>query len=597
MISSETIEKVKNISLTELISDTVQLKRTGSNFTGLCPFHNEKTPSFHIKEGDNYYHCFGCGASGNVISFAMETQGLSFPDAVEYLAARFKIPVVYEKTNSKKTDISRQDVYKINALAYEFFKIQLRNYASAHKYLSERGFSEDSIKEFGIGFVPDEWEKLYHFLQGRKVPEKLIFAAGLAKKNSAGKMYDTFRGRIIFPVWYDNQRISGFGGRIIVADPEKKLAKYLNSPETLVYRKSKIFYGLPQAIQAIKEKKNVYIVEGYLDVIAMHQAGVKNVIATCGTALTSDHVKRLQGLASQVTLLFDGDSAGRVAAAKCFAQMINFNAEIQVAFLPEGKDPDDIAQEQKEDTAEYLNSLAKVSLLEAFLKEKLASFQVQEFSELGAVQKSQLAKEVMQIISQTQDAIIKGELSKKAAFLMLLDEEDLLALASNKKQTEESVSKEDISDVIPQIEMLDYLNKMILQAAILAKETIPAEIVNDADCCEYLHPTVIQFLDALAGIVADAEADYEAKKKQFLALLQEYPSSWTSFWTRTQSMQNDPLVQADVIFKECKKDIKRRKMQAVIKSLEVEIKSCQNLEAKAKLLQKKLEQERALRTI
>ena len=278
----------------------VKLKAAGSNLVGLCPFHDEKTGSFNINVSNNYYHCFGCGASGNVLSYVMETKGFSFLEAVEYLAQKFNITLKHEGGKKKaKSDISGKEIYQLNALAQEFFRSALKdNSKKLVSYLEDRGFDLPALKPFALGYAPAGWDNLYQFFQSRKIPEKLMLASGLIKKNSSGKIYDVFRDRVIFPIWIDGQRIAGFGGRIIEEDADKKQAKYLNSPETLVYHKSQILFGFPQAIKAVKSLGYVYLVEGYFDVIRLHQMGVCNVVATCGTAVTPQHLKKLNHVAT-----------------------------------------------------------------------------------------------------------------------------------------------------------------------------------------------------------------------------------------------------------------------------------------------------------
>lgn len=602
MISQETIEQVKNIGIVDVVSETTSLKRNGANYSGLCPFHNEKTSSFHVKADDNFYHCFGCGESGNVITFVMKTQGLSFPDTVEYLANRFNIPIVY--TQNKKEPqgaVNSNAIYKLNSLAYEFYSSRLRDANNQVKeYVTGRGIEESDITNFGIGYAPNEWQSLYDFIKSRGVVEELMLASGLIKKSSSGKLYDTFRNRLIFPVWTDNKRIAGFGGRILPGE-DKEQAKYLNSPETLVYKKSTILYGFPQSYKAIKDSGNVYVVEGYMDVVGLHKAGVINAVATCGTALTSGHVKKLSSSAKQIFLLFDGDDAGKAASAKSFKQMVNLDSDISVIFLPDGKDPDDIASENGDQSSEYISNLPKTSLMECYLKHSLKSYNVDKVSELGAVNKSKIAKEIMQIISLAENSLIKSELTKEACFLLNTRVEDLMSVIGKVPERKEVDKWEDIeeeeNEVVEnrKIDELDYFNKTVLQAVITEKETLPDKIINDSGFCEYLDSVTIRFISSLQDIMeSDSSIDTQAKRMEMLKLLSSYDPSWTVFWKKAHKLKEDPLVKTENLLIQCEKEIKRRRMVKTISQIEEKSKETQDMEEKAQLLQQKLELSREL---
>lgn len=334
MISQETIDQViSSTSITDIVSSKVSLKQAGSNLLGLCPFHNEKTPSFNVREADGYYHCFGCGASGNAISFIMEQEGLSFPDTIEYLASLLGIAVKHEtgtkrNSSSSSSQKNKKVVYEINHKACEFFLAQLQEADDKVKeYLKSRNLSEEIVQKFSIGFCSNNWSKLSEFLSSQ-FSEKDLLASGLVKKGKKSTLYDVFRGRLIFPIFVDSKRIAGFGGRVVPAcfssEDLEKTPKYLNSPETLVYQKSKILYGVPQSLESARESGFVYITEGYMDVIALHKVGVSNALATCGTAITSEHLKKIKSLCNKASFLFDGDSAGIKSASSVFSKNYKF---------------------------------------------------------------------------------------------------------------------------------------------------------------------------------------------------------------------------------------------------------------------------------
>ncbi|RIL02772.1 MAG: DNA primase, partial [Proteobacteria bacterium] len=346
IVAQESIEEIKEkANLVDIIGEAVSLKRRGSSYVGLCPFHAEKTPSFHVRE-EKFYHCFGCGESGNVISFVMRFRGLSFPEAIEELAGRCGVQLKFEKSGRKNVPLAdKQALFKVNALALAWFSAQLKSAPPQVKdYINSRSLTREALAAFAIGFAPKEWSALTTFLRARKVPDEMILRCGLARRSPKGDLFDVFRARIIFPIFSDSKRVAAFGGRIIPELLEKEALnqapKYLNSPESPIYFKSKVLFGLPQALSAIQQEREVWIVEGYMDVIGMWQAGIRNAVATCGTALTSEHAKRLKLLVKKVILLFDGDDAGRGAAGKAYDAFLNSGIDVCAAFLPQGEDPD-----------------------------------------------------------------------------------------------------------------------------------------------------------------------------------------------------------------------------------------------------------------
>ena len=348
MITQQSIEKVRNTAnIVEIVSETVALRRSGSNFLGLCPFHSERSPSFFVRESSNSYNCFGCGSSGNVISFVMATRAMSFPDAVEMLAGRFGVPLEYESGKSAAPRIDREHLFKICQTAHHFFRrslLQVKTkqgeFAHVGNYLKKRLLTADVINTFGLGYCPSQRRSLLDVLVAAGFKEEDILLTGLVRRTARGDLYELFRGRLIFPIFMDAKRIAGFGGRMIPgvleSQGDRVVPKYINSPETPLYQKSKVFYGLPQALPSIRSERHAYIVEGYMDVIGLAMRGVSNVIACCGTAMTEQHIRRLGGICDKVTLLFDGDEAGRGAASKSFLVSRNAELDLSALFLPDG---------------------------------------------------------------------------------------------------------------------------------------------------------------------------------------------------------------------------------------------------------------------
>ncbi|BEP29663.1 DNA primase [Helicovermis profundi] len=337
-ISEVILDKV---DIVNLISGYVQLKRTGNNYKGLCPFHNEKTPSFVVSEDKQLYHCFGCGASGNAIGFLMNIENLDFLDTIEFLAEKSGIDLSqYEsKKNSSNNSVSyndKKDSYEILRNAAIFYYKNLKKNTVAKEYLKSRNITDEIIKTFGLGFAEDEWSSLIKHFNSKNLAA--LEKAGLILPNKQKNgFYDRFRNRIIFPIINVQGKVIGFGGRVI----DDSLPKYLNSPETLAFNKSKTLYGLNIAKNNLPSTKRILVVEGYMDVIALNMYGIKNVVATLGTSLTKDHGKLLSRYADEIIVSYDGDSAGQKAAFRSIEVLKGIKSKVKILTLKNGYDPDD----------------------------------------------------------------------------------------------------------------------------------------------------------------------------------------------------------------------------------------------------------------
>jgi len=356
-IPEEKIEQIKQATdILDLVSQYVTLKKRGKSFVGLCPFHTEKTPSFTVDPVKGFYHCFGCGAGGNVFTFLMEIEKVSFPEAVETLAKRAGISLEISKEDDARVK-QAEVLYRANQMAEEFFidcLFKTNAGERALNYLSERGFYEDLIRKFKVGYSPNRWDGLIQKASRENVKVEHLLKAGLVTKSQKSSgYYDRFRGRIMFPIHMPSGRTVGFGGRIM--KDEKNSPKYLNSPETLIYKKSSILYGLYYAKESIRKHDRVIVVEGYTDVMRMHQHGFENVVASSGTAFTIDHANIIRRYTHNVTLLFDGDSAGLKAALRSADILIKSGLDVFIAPLDKGEDPDTyLRQKGKEALAELL---------------------------------------------------------------------------------------------------------------------------------------------------------------------------------------------------------------------------------------------------
>ncbi|MCJ7829471.1 DNA primase, partial [Patescibacteria group bacterium] len=340
------LEEIKSkIDIVELINSYVPLKKTGRNFKALCPFHSEATPSFIVSPERQIWHCFGaCSEGGDVFKFLMKIENIDFGEAVKELAKRAGVQLTQFKPSEGERE--KQVLYEINHLTTEYYHFLLVNHSIGKKaldYILGRGISKSSIELFKIGFAPEGWRSLHHFLVGKKHYQvQSLEKAGLAIKASGGSYYDRFRARIIFPLKDRRGNICGFAGRVL--DPQAKEAKYVNTPETLVYYKSELLYGLSEAKEEIKKKDEVILVEGELDAISSHQAGVKNVVAIKGSALTTSQIQLISRFTKNMTFALDQDIAGDQAARRGIELADEQGLMIKVVKAKGGKDPDEIAQ-------------------------------------------------------------------------------------------------------------------------------------------------------------------------------------------------------------------------------------------------------------
>ncbi|MBV34672.1 MAG: DNA primase [Rickettsiales bacterium] len=391
-------ELLARVDIVDLIDSRLPLKKAGSNYKACCPFHGEKTPSFSVSQDKQFYHCFGCGAHGNAIGFIMEYDRLEFPDAVEELASSLGMEVPRDENapNRPKVDVSLYDLMEKIA---KFYQRQLTTPLGkpAIEYLKKRGLSGEIAKQFGIGFVPNEWrnlEKIFPKLKSdKKLQQQLVDCGMLIKKDNSS--YDRFRDRIMFPIKDKRGRVIAFGGRII----DQGEPKYLNSPETPIFHKSNELYGLYEARQANRKLKRLLIVEGYMDVVALAQFGFTNAVATLGTATTESHLQQLFRATRELVLCFDGDRAGREAALRALEHglsQLRDGREIKLMFLPDGEDPDSMVRKVGQEA--FTQQVQEATPLFEFLLEHLAS-QVDLDSVSGRGQLVHLAKPYMEKVT------------------------------------------------------------------------------------------------------------------------------------------------------------------------------------------------------
>jgi DNA primase len=419
-IPEEAIREVRErASLTEVVSDAVTLRRSGRGAVGLCPFHTEKTPSFSVSEDRGFYHCFGCGEHGDVFTFVMKTQGLAFPEAVERVAARFGV-VLPEVAGERRRPVEPLAAANAAAAAFYAHELAAPGGVRARAYLEGRGLREETVRRFRIGYAPPGPDALLRHLRSRAVPTEAALTAGLVVRSERSGMIDRFRDRVVFPISDGFGRVIAFGGRLLSDDVGGAAAgpKYLNSPDSPLFRKGHTLYGLAEARDAIRRTGRAVVVEGYFDAIALAQAGVQEVVAPLGTALTVEQLRVVRRLTDLVIACFDGDQAGRRAAARSFPAFLEAGLWGRGAFLPTGEDPDSFVRGRGREALDACLEAAE-PLIEAYLEE------IGGPTRDAVGRHAAAAREIAQVLKRLRSPIEFGLLAHRAAERLGVREEIL----------------------------------------------------------------------------------------------------------------------------------------------------------------------------
>jgi DNA primase len=425
VITPDTIANILSVArIEEVITDFVTLKRRGTNYIGLCPFHNEKTPSFTVSPAKGIYKCFGCGKAGNVVNFLMEHDHYTYPEALRFLAKRYHIEIAEEEQTPEKIQEQneKEALFLVNQFAQKYFEQLLfdteEGKAIGLTYLQERGFRDEFIRKFQLGYSKEGWEDFSGYATGEGYKPEYLVKTGLSIKKEDHRLIDRFHGRVMFPIHSASGRIIGFGGRILSSD--KTTAKYLNSPESEIYNKSKSLYGLYYAKNTIVSKDNCFLVEGYTDVISLHQAGIENVVASSGTSLTQDQIKLIQRYTSNITILYDGDPAGIKASLRGIDLILEQGMNVRIVLFPEGDDPDSFARSHR--SAEVEEFIAKNAVNFILFKTRLL------LSETAGdpIKKAALVKEIVQTISLIPDGITRTFFNRECSSLLAVPEQTLV---------------------------------------------------------------------------------------------------------------------------------------------------------------------------
>ncbi len=443
MIDQATIDKIMAATdIVDVVSDFVSLRRRGANYWGLCPFHDDRSPSFSVSPSKGVCKCFSCGKGGSAIHFIMEHEQLSYYEALKYLAKKYNIEVhekeLTDEERQKRSE--RENMFVINTFAQEFFSKSLLETDEGRSvglaYFKERGFNEDIIRKFGLGYSPEKRDALAVEAQKRGYKIDYLLKTGLCRETQEGRIYDLFSGRVMFPVYSVSGKVVAFGGRILKSGV--KISKYFNSPESDIYHKSDELYGIYQAKRAIEKERRCYLVEGYTDVLSMHQSGIENVVASSGTALTHGQIRLIHRFTDNITVLYDGDAPGIKASLRGIDLLLQEGLNIKVVLLPDGEDPDSFSKSQ---SAESFTRYIKGHETD-FIRFK-TQLLLEDAGE-DPIKRAAIISNIVESISLIPDAIVRSVYVQECSRLLQIDEQVLLSELNKRRQkrAEQQFSRE-----------------------------------------------------------------------------------------------------------------------------------------------------------
>ena len=468
-IPENTIEEIRSsANIVDVISQFVALRKRGKNFIGLCPFHQEKTPSFTVSEDKQIFHCFGCHAGGNVYKFLMDYKSISFIEAVQEIAESVGIRLNFEEEQVTSEQNELEELYEINVFAAKYFSNSLLNSETgeiARDYFKLRKIKLQTQKIFGLGFAPNGWDHFVNYAIENKINLENAKLLGLIDSKENGKFYDKFRGRIIFPIFSPNGRVVAFGGRVFQG--EENIAKYLNSPESTIYLKRKSLYGLFHSKDEIRKLDKAILVEGYMDLIALFQNGIKNVVASSGTSLTDDQVKLLSRYTKNVTVIFDADTAGQKAAMRSIEILLKQDFEVSMLSLPQGEDPDSFITEYGKENFEDLLKTAQ-----NFLEFQTSQYEAEGMfenpnTEAEAIR--ELVKSAAFVNDELKRSLLIRSISRKFNLREKLIETELNKFLSQNKRAELQTEQRIVKSGKPGSQIKSEINTQLLN---LEKELI-----------------------------------------------------------------------------------------------------------------------------
>jgi DNA primase len=495
MIPKSTIDEIFDAAIIEdVVGEFVALKKRGANYLGNCPFHNEKSPSFTVSPAKGIYKCFGCGKAGNSINFIMEHEHYSYPEALRYLANKYNIEVEEEEQTDEQKQAAneKESLFVVSNYASKYFKDQMHNSQAGKaiglSYFKERGFREDTIEKFELGFSPDEWTAFTDEALKNGHSIEFLEKSGLTIVKE-DKKYDRFKGRVMFPIHNLSGRVLGFGGRILKTDA--KAAKYLNSPESEIYHKSKVLYGIYFAKKEIIQQDNCYLVEGYTDVISLHQSGVENVVSSSGTSLTEGQIRLIKRFTENITILYDGDAAGLKASFRGIDMILQEGMNVRIVLFPNGEDPDSYAKNHSsEELINYITESAQ-----DFIRFKTAVL----LKEVGndPIKRAELIKEIVASIAIIPDQIKRSIYTQECSSLLDIGEQALINETNKilRKKTSSShhqpfddgpppiedfyEAQEDDKNTSISSKIAHWEHEIIRLLINFGAETIPVEVINE----------------------------------------------------------------------------------------------------------------------
>ena len=579
MISDEVIQKVKDENdIVDIISETVKLKKAGRNFTGLCPFHNEKTPSFSVSQEKQIYKCFGCGEAGNVITFLMKTKKLTFIDSLKLLADRANIDVDFDE-NKSTAGKKYEKIYLLNVDTAKYFHNSLMKNKKAMSYFLNRGITEKLIRNFGLGYSNDSWNSLLKYLKTKGYSELDILNAGLIIKSPKGTYYDRFRNRVMFPVFDYRGRLIGFGGRVM--DDTKP--KYLNSPETSVFKKGINLYGLNFVVKNLKDDF-IIIVEGYMDCIALHQYGIANAAASLGTALTINQAKLIKRYVDKVIIAYDADIAGQMATLRGLEILKQAGLDVRVLTVPEGKDPDEYIRNNGREAFNKL-LLNALPLIDYRIKKVREGIDIKNPDNLV-----QYVEKALQILFDL-DSVERDVYIKKISEETNIKDQALYDMFNNKMQN--NVKKDENLNTDS-----DFGQNLYLEPAFLkAERTLLKLMLEDQSALEYAQKDIIKNSFVIEShniifeqIISLKDIDSESRKKAIEIKLTdpETIKAWINILECEIVYEKNNI---DNLVKECIREIKKYKFEeskkeimGKIKQFEAEGKIQESLELAKELI-------------
>jgi len=519
MMNSPVTKIKERLNIEEVVSTYIKLEKTGTNLKAKCPFHNEKTPSFFISPERGSYYCFGCGIKGDIFSFVQEFEGLDFKGALKLLAERAGVPLEsYHREEGEATLSEKEKLYRVMEEATKFFENNLKENTQALEYLKSRGLEEKTISQFRIGFVKADWRELYMYLTAKKFTDLEMEKAGLIKKTDKG-YYDRFRGRIMFPLSDSSGRVIAFSGRIFIDDG--KSAKYLNSPETPIFSKSAVFYGLDKAKDSIRKNNFSILVEGQMDLILSHQAGWRNTVATSGTALSDATVSKenvvsnlglVRRLSPNIVLAYDGDKAGINATKRAGKIALSLGMDVKVALLPEGMDPADLIL--KDGAEVWKENIRNSKHLIEFVLEKILQNSNGDTRKIGRSIKEEVLPFVNALSSFIEKSYFIKKISGASSISVSALEEDLKKIEQELKYEKDEITqiKESSSFVFRKDYILRRLFGIILWQQTAVKKSINTEEIL-GELSEILNIEKEKLLESVIDeredLIFEAEVFYE----------------------------------------------------------------------------------------